>query len=126
VGVRWGYKIPTTVVASLIPSTQLLTLPAAVCSPHSSSLSSPPSLLALSPSLSSPSPHPMLTAICGDYIIQSGEDCDGGACCNATCYFTTNGTICRNSNGTCDTPEYCSGASSACPSDQYPCFNFKT
>ncbi|KAF2157219.1 ADAM family of metalloprotease-like protein ADM-B [Myriangium duriaei CBS 260.36] len=82
---------------------------------------------------------------CGNGIVEPGEDCDcGGAkgcgnnsCCDATtckfksgavcddsnddcchsCQFSSAGTVCRASTGTCDPQETCSGNSSKCPAD---------
>jgi choice-of-anchor A domain-containing protein len=57
------------------------------------------------------------TAICGNGIIETGEDCDGGACCTATCKFESAATTCRGAAGECDVAEKCSGTSSDCPTD---------
>ncbi|OWP02337.1 ADAM family of metalloprotease ADM-B [Marssonina coronariae] len=83
---------------------------------------------------------------CGNGIVESGEDCDcGGAdgcgtnaccepttckfkstavcdpsnedCCTGSCQFASNGTVCRESTGTCDPAETCSGSASTCPGD---------
>ncbi|OLN92033.1 Disintegrin and metalloproteinase domain-containing protein B [Colletotrichum chlorophyti] len=85
---------------------------------------------------------------CGNGIVESGEDCDcGGAsgcgsnrccdpqtckftsgsvcdpanedCCNGQCQFASNGTVCRQSTGSCDPEETCSGTSATCGSDQH-------
>ena len=84
-------------------------------------------------------------AICGNGIVEEGEDCDcggerncnGNRCCNPTtckfangavcddsnddccssCQFAQNGTVCRRSTGVCDPQETCSGASATCPAD---------
>lgn len=83
---------------------------------------------------------------CGNGIVEDGEDCDcGGAdgcggnnCCDAaTCRFTSGsvcddsnegccrgcqfaaaGTVCRESTGTCDPEETCSGTDGNCPADE--------
>ncbi len=70
--------------------------------------------------------------LCGNNIVELGEDCDLGAgvngasdnCCTSECLFATLGTQCRagagDPNGAgfeCDPAETCSGASDACPSD---------
>ncbi len=55
---------------------------------------------------------------CGNGIVDSGEDCDGGACC-IDCTFATSTTTCRASAGACDLVEVCSGSSSSCPSDAH-------
>src|SRR5262249_24952965 len=59
------------------------------------------------------------TAGCGNLIVDPGEDCDGGACCTATCTLVAAGTVCRPSAGICDQPESCDGSSGACPTDQF-------
>ncbi|KAG8768597.1 hypothetical protein FRC12_005463 [Ceratobasidium sp. 428] len=83
--------------------------------------------------------------MCGNGIVEAGEDCDPGVgtnstCCDsATCKFTRNAVcdpasssccldscqfapssqVCRPSrDSTCDKPEMCTGSSAACPSDQ--------
>ena len=82
--------------------------------------------------------------MCGNGIVEAGEDCDPGlgnnsTCCDQqTCKFTA-GAVCDPSSSTCctsdckvapatklcrqskddrcDTPEYCTGSSSTCPAD---------
>ncbi|GAB0138633.1 hypothetical protein EsDP_00006859 [Epichloe bromicola] len=87
-------------------------------------------------------------SICGNGIVESGEDCDCGGesgckdnkCCDAkTCKFTANskcdpsnedcctpqcqlassGTVCRPSTGECDVAESCPGDKAACPEDKH-------
>jgi cysteine-rich repeat protein len=65
-------------------------------------------------------------AICGNGVIEPGEQCDDGAangtatdCCSATCGFTASGTVCRAAAGTCDVAETCTGSSAACPANQF-------
>ena len=53
---------------------------------------------------------------CGNGNVESGEDCDGGACCDE-CSFVTAGTVCNPSAGVCDVAEVCSGADATCPAD---------
>jgi hypothetical protein len=91
---------------------------------------------------------PLITAaVCGNGIVEDGEDCDCGgsnsttcasdACCNgATCQFKTGAvcddlneecchncqlagasTVCRPSTGVCDPAEVCSGTNATCPPD---------
>ena len=85
-------------------------------------------------------------AICGNGIVEAGEDCDcggtrncgGNRCCDPNtcrfvnsavcddsnddccqgCQFATNGTVCRKSTGVCDPQEMCTGKNATCPSDQ--------
>ncbi|XP_064088513.1 disintegrin and metalloproteinase domain-containing protein adm-2-like isoform X2 [Macrobrachium nipponense] len=83
-------------------------------------------------------------SVCGNGIVESGEDCDcgipelcrnpccnpttcrfaprarcaSGACCNtATCQPHAAGKVCRAASDSCDLPEYCSGNSERCPDD---------
>ncbi|KAJ3751090.1 Metallo-peptidase family M12-domain-containing protein [Lentinula detonsa] len=82
--------------------------------------------------------------MCGNGIVEDGEDCDPGngvsspccdsstckftsgsqcdpsssACCTSQCDFAPSTQVCRPSkNATCDPAEYCTGSSSACPTD---------
>lgn len=54
---------------------------------------------------------------CGDGFTDPGEDCDGGACCAADCRYESATATCRPAAGTCDAPEFCTGASALCPTD---------
>ncbi|KAK4101048.1 hypothetical protein N658DRAFT_78371 [Parathielavia hyrcaniae] len=83
---------------------------------------------------------------CGNGIVEQGEDCDCGGeescasnpccdpatckytagsvcdptneeCCTGQCTFMGNGTVCRDSTGSCDPQEVCSGTSAGCPAD---------
>ncbi|KAG9088315.1 hypothetical protein FRC06_002104 [Ceratobasidium sp. 370] len=83
--------------------------------------------------------------MCGNGIVEAGEDCDPGvgtnstccdsktckftknavcdpassACCLDTCQFAPSTQVCRPSrDATCDRAEMCTGTSAACPSDQ--------
>lgn len=86
------------------------------------------------------------TQVCGNGIVEAGEDCDCGGvagcgnnkCCDATtckfknnavcddsnedcctgCQFSSNSTVCRASNGICDPAETCTGTSATCPPDK--------
>ena len=62
--------------------------------------------------------------VCGDSIVDVGEDCDLGAsngtpgsCCTISCMFEPVTTQCRASAGVCDLAESCTGTGSACPAD---------
>ncbi|KFP88345.1 Disintegrin and metalloproteinase domain-containing protein 33, partial [Acanthisitta chloris] len=81
---------------------------------------------------------------CGNGFREEGEDCDCGEveectnpCCNAhnctlkegaqcahgdccqNCKLKVAGTMCREAAGSCDLPEYCTGASPYCPANVY-------
>ncbi|XP_044874123.1 disintegrin and metalloproteinase domain-containing protein 33 isoform X2 [Mauremys mutica] len=81
---------------------------------------------------------------CGNGFLEDGEECDCGElgectnpCCNAhnctlkagaqcahgdccqSCQLKTAGTMCREPAGSCDLPEYCTGASPYCPGNVY-------
>nr|A8QL49.1 RecName: Full=Zinc metalloproteinase-disintegrin-like BmMP; AltName: Full=Snake venom metalloproteinase; Short=SVMP; Flags: Precursor [Bungarus multicinctus]ABN72537.1 metalloproteinase [Bungarus multicinctus] len=92
-------------------------------------------------------------AICGNYFVEVGEECDCGsprdcrsACCNAAtcklkheaqcdsgeccgkCKFKKVGAKCRAAKDDCDLPERCTGRSAECPTDIFrrnglPCQN---
>ncbi|XP_058455265.1 uncharacterized protein LOC131432768 isoform X2 [Malaya genurostris] len=84
--------------------------------------------------------------VCGNGFVEPGEQCDCGlpdfcdnSCCNPrTCMLHSNascatgeccdlltckpkigGTVCREAEGECDLPEYCSGESEYCPNDVF-------
>lgn len=84
--------------------------------------------------------------MCGNGIVEAGEDCDPGegtsssccdsstckftsgavcdpdssACCSDSCQFAPATQVCRPAEDpTCDTAEMCTGTSSACPSDTF-------
>ncbi|OGM46184.1 zinc metallopeptidase mde10 [Aspergillus bombycis] len=90
--------------------------------------------------------HTDLTAgECGNGIVEDGEDCDCGdncddnSCCDGStcrfrdgavcddaagpcctnCQFASSTTVCRDSTGSCDIQETCTGNSSACPTDRF-------
>ncbi|XP_060034843.1 disintegrin and metalloproteinase domain-containing protein 28 isoform X2 [Erinaceus europaeus] len=93
--------------------------------------------------------------ICGNQLVEMGEDCDCGTpeectniCCDAKtckiksrfqcalgeccekCQFKKPGTVCRAAKDECDLPEMCDGKSSICPEDRFrvngfPCQNGK-
>ncbi|OXB53111.1 hypothetical protein ASZ78_013335, partial [Callipepla squamata] len=51
---------------------------------------------------------------CGNGFLEDGEDCDCGEV-----ELKVAGTICREAAGSCDLPEYCTGASPYCPANVY-------
>ena len=54
--------------------------------------------------------------ICGNGMVEEGEDCDSGLCCSQNCTFLPKQTMCRSSSGTeCDYDDFCSGDSDECP-----------
>lgn len=68
-----------------------------------------------------------VTGECGDAIVQSNELCDYNIdrCCGPTCAsILPASTLCRQSNGDCDQPEYCTGSSAVCPDDAFKPANF--
>ncbi len=53
--------------------------------------------------------------VCGNGMVESPEQCDGGACCTATCTFQPSTTSCRGAMSDCDATEFCTGTSATCP-----------
>ncbi|KAH0615728.1 hypothetical protein JD844_026087 [Phrynosoma platyrhinos] len=51
---------------------------------------------------------------CGNGFLEDGEECDCGEI-----ELKTAGTMCREPAGSCDLPEYCTGASPYCPTNVY-------
>jgi hypothetical protein len=73
-------------------------------------------------------------SVCGNGIVEAGEQCDPGdqaedqTCCKSDCTFENSGVICRPafSGDECDVEETCTGTLAACPADgvepiQTPC-----
>jgi acetyltransferase-like isoleucine patch superfamily enzyme len=56
-------------------------------------------------------------SVCGNGVVDSGEQCDGGACCTESCTLAPAGMSCGPRNGPCDLEEFCTGASASCPAD---------
>uniref|UniRef100_A0A8C8REB0 ADAM metallopeptidase domain 33 n=1 Tax=Pelusios castaneus TaxID=367368 RepID=A0A8C8REB0_9SAUR len=50
--------------------------------------------------------------------LKAGAQCAHGDCCQS-CKLKTAGTMCREPAGSCDLPEYCTGASPYCPANVY-------
>src|SRR5262245_50822287 len=63
-----------------------------------------------------------MAANCGNRIVEPPlENCDPpGECCDANCYVSPSGTVCRLGAGGCDVVETCNGASFHCPADSNP------
>ncbi|MGH7290747.1 MAG: hypothetical protein ACREJT_06030, partial [Myxococcota bacterium] len=60
--------------------------------------------------------------VCGDTVVESGEQCDdgntlNGDCCSSTCQYEANSVVCRAAAGGCDLAEHCTGSSGTCPAD---------
>ena len=58
--------------------------------------------------------------ICGNGMIEDGEDCELGLCCSDTCTFLPKGTVCQNSSGeSFDSDYFCTGQSTDCSAWSY-------
>jgi cysteine-rich repeat protein len=65
-----------------------------------------------------------LTSLCGNGIVDPGENCDDGGtangdCCSSSCLFDSSTSVCRASAGPCDVAEHCTGASATCPANAF-------
>jgi hypothetical protein len=65
------------------------------------------------------------TCVNGTCSGHEGDPCIGGGVCGDNCdeatdsCFDAAGTLCRATNGICDTPETCTGSTGACPADDF-------
>jgi cysteine-rich repeat protein len=58
--------------------------------------------------------------VCGNSVVEAGEDCDDGNidpgdCCSPTCQYESTTTVCRAAAGVCDAPDTCDGAGACTP-----------
>jgi cysteine-rich repeat protein len=66
-----------------------------------------------------------LVNLCGNGTVDSvgpvAEQCDppNGVCCDSTCHFASNATVCRAASGVCDVAENCTGSGSNCPANGF-------
>ncbi len=68
-----------------------------------------------------------VVAVCGNGQVEGAEQCDLGSalnglpssCCTAQCAFVPVNTTCRDSVGSCDVAEVCSGSSASCPANTF-------
>jgi len=63
-------------------------------------------------------------AVCGDGILDVGEQCDDGtllgtACCLLGCVLAPLDTVCRPAEGACDVAETCDGLTPICPTNHF-------
>jgi hypothetical protein len=69
-----------------------------------------------------PYPHPLNrddSASCGNGVVENGEECDGGACCDSDCRLRPSTHVCRVASGECDVAETCTGQTATCPADAW-------
>jgi hypothetical protein len=67
---------------------------------------------------------PARALVCGDGILDVGEECDTGSllgtgCCLLGCLTAPLGLECRPAEGSCDLPEVCDGVSPVCPTNAF-------
>eukprot|EP00954_Amorphochlora_amoebiformis_P030331 1394486-Amorphochlora_amoeboformis.AAC.2 len=55
-------------------------------------------------------------AQCGNGILESGEECEGGECCSSICTLKSSSTLCRAATDDCDVAEYCTEVAPVSPS----------
>lgn len=58
-------------------------------------------------------------SVCGNGIVETGEQCDSSSTCCSSCQYSASTTVCRSSAGDCDVAETCSGTSDSCPVDSF-------
>ena len=71
---------------------------------------------------------PTSAAVCGNGILEAGEQCDLGngpdgngslgACCDGSCNYQSAAYVCRPSADVCDVAETCLGGNAFCPPDK--------
>jgi hypothetical protein len=57
---------------------------------------------------------------CGNGSIESGEACDGGACCTAACQFSGAGSPCGNAGTECTNQDTCDGSGTCVDNGSQP------
>ncbi len=67
---------------------------------------------------------PARALVCGDGILDAGEQCDTGSligtgCCLVGCLLAPLGLECRPAQGACDLPEMCDGILPICPTNVF-------
>jgi hypothetical protein len=67
-----------------------------------------------------------VVSLCGNGILNAGEQCDLGAgngsattCCTSGCLFRSAGSVCRATAGVCDLADLCTGTGGTCPADAF-------
>jgi hypothetical protein len=64
-------------------------------------------------------PNQAACPVCGNHVVQAGEECDGGPCCSASCTALANGTSCSDGDA-CTRSDAC--AAGVCTgSDRVTC-----